>query len=312
VNQNYNNHVNQNDESIVNQNYNNHVSQNYNNHVNKKEGKHVNQNEENLLQDFSAVHVETLSSKRIAYVYHCDNETVEGTETPHSAAVPEMYGGDVVHVADMSSNFLTRPVDISRYGLVFATAQKNFGPAGVTVVLIRKALLESLARTESQPPAGDQKRPPACPLMMSYEVGARHGSLYNTPPTFAILVCNLTMRWMQGSLEHWDRLSRRKSGLLYDAIGRHRGLFFGTADERCRSRMNVTFRVGPCGVPDAELEERFIGEAADTHSITGIRGHRSVGGIRVSLYNAVTLDEVRVLVAFMDAFARIHASPPAH
>lgn len=216
-----------------------------------------------------------------AYLHLTSNETIEGTQW---SQYPDT--GGVPLVADMSSDILSRPVDVSRFGLIYAGAQKNLGPAGVTVVIIR----EDLVREPAWP----------VPTMLRYETHAKHDSLYNTPPTFAIYMMNLVLKWIKrnGGAAAMEARNREKADLLYAAIDASGGFYRGCAQPDSRSIMNVTFRLA-----DGELEKRFLAEAA-ANGFVGLKGHRSVGGLRASIYNAVPLEHVRSLVDFMNEFRR--------
>jgi phosphoserine aminotransferase len=190
----------------------------------------------------------------------------------------------------MSSDFCSRPVDVGRYGVIYAGAQKNAGPAGVTVAIVRDDVLAGV--------------PDGLPTMLDYRTYARHGSLYNTPPVFSIYVLMLVTRWLRdevGGLEAQRTTNRAKAALLYDTIDASGGFFRGHARPEARSLMNVTWRL-----PDEDLERSFVAEAADA-GMTDLRGHRSVGGIRASLYNAMPLEGARALADFMASFATRHA-----
>ena len=221
------------------------------------------------------------------YLYICQNETVNGTafrELPQT--------GDVPLVADVSSCLLSEPVDVTRYGLLYGGVQKNVGPAGVTLVIVQDNLIAEPL--------------PACPTVLSYQVASDNGSLYNTPPCWNIYMCGLVFKWLreQGGLEEIGARNHEKAALLYDRIDASR-LFRGTAQHESRSTMNVTFTTG-----DAELDKAFVAGAAAA-GMGGLKGHRSVGGMRASLYNAVSLDGVRQLVAYMGAFEREHGDAPS-
>jgi len=219
-----------------------------------------------------------------AYLHYTSNNTIVGTQytyVPAARAVPL--------VCDMSSDLLSRPVDLSHHSLIYAGAQKNLGPAGVTVVLIRRDLLERCR--------------PDLPSTMSYAQMAEHNSLLNTPPVFAIYVAGLVAQYLlaQGGLAAAETRNREKAALLYAAIDTSEGFYRGWAQPESRSCMNVTFRL-----PTPALEKRFIIES--THAgLIGLAGHRTVGGIRASLYNAVSLEAVRTLVEFMEDFQQRHA-----
>jgi phosphoserine aminotransferase len=220
-----------------------------------------------------------------SYVYMCTNNTIEGTQY---ASLPETDA--VPLVADMSSDIASRPLDVRRFGLIFAGAQKNLGPAGLTIVIIRRDLAERADKS--------------LPSLMQYRTEIAERSLAHTPPTFAVYVCRLVLEWIeqQGGLRNMQERSEAKAKLLYDAIDAS-DLYSCPVERGSRSRMNVVFRVG--GGKEA-VEKRFASDAAAA-GIAGITGHRSVGGMRVSLYNAVTIEAVEALVAFMGDFARTRA-----
>ncbi len=214
-----------------------------------------------------------------AYVHFTSNNTIEGTEwfaEPEAGAVPL--------VCDASSDILSRPIEVKKYGLIYAGAQKNMGPAGVTVVILRDDLLARV-------PAG-------LPAMLDYKLQAEKGSLYNTPPVFAIYLVRLVLKWLKGigGLTEMERRNREKADVLYNAIDSSGGFYRGTAEPASRSRMNVTFRMA-----SEELEKKFVDEAKAA-KLVGLAGHRSVGGMRASLYNAFPKDGVEALVAFMKDF----------
>jgi phosphoserine aminotransferase len=215
-----------------------------------------------------------------AYVHITSNNTIEGT-TWHS--LPEV--GSVPIVSDSSSDILSRPIDVNRYGLIYAGAQKNLGPAGVTVIVVRKDLLE--------------RSSPDLHTMLSYKVHDAEHSLYNTPPVFAVYVLGLVAKWIlaQGGLETMRVANERKAAKLYEAIDRS-DFYRGTAAREHRSMMNVTFRLRR-----EELEKQFVAEATAA-GLDGLAGHRSVGGIRASLYNAFPEEGVDALVQFMREFAQ--------
>ncbi|CAB3385175.1 Hypothetical predicted protein [Cloeon dipterum] len=220
-----------------------------------------------------------------SYVYICDNETVYGVEYPE---VPDTNG--VPLVADMSSNFLTRTIDFSKYGAIFAGAQKNVGPAGVTIVIIREDLLNNAL--------------PVCPTVLNYTIMARDNSLHNTPPVFSIYVMDLVFNWIksQGGLKEMNRRSQVKSGLIYDTMIATKGFYSCPVNKSSRSRINIPFRIVPADVAkQAELEEKFLAGAEDLGMIQ-LKGHRSVGGIRASLYNAVGVEDVQALADYMTNF----------
>ena len=215
-----------------------------------------------------------------AYVHMTSNNTIYGTEWK---ALPDV--GDIPLVSDTSSDMFSRPIDVARHALIYAGAQKNMGPAGVTVVIIREDLL---ARSAA-----------ALPVMLSYAVHAENGSLYNTPPVFAIYMLGLVTRWLvgQGGLEAMAAVNERKAGTLYAEIDRT-GFYRGTAQKESRSLMNVTFRL-----PSEELEKQFVKDA-EKSGLDGLKGHRSVGGIRASIYNAFPEAGIDALTGFMQEFER--------
>jgi len=220
-----------------------------------------------------------------AYVHFTSNETIQGIQFP---AEPEV--GDVPLVCDASSDFLSRPIDVKRYGLIYAGAQKNVGPAGVTIVIIRQDMLEQV--------------PDDLPTMLNYTVHVEHRSLYNTPPVFAVYVVMLVTRWLLeniGGLEQMHAINQQKAQLLYEAIDRSEGFYRGHAQPDSRSLMNATWRL-----PSEELEVQFVKEAKEA-GLHELKGHRSVGGIRASMYNAMPIDGVRTLVEFMEHFRQKHA-----
>lgn len=217
-----------------------------------------------------------------AYVYYCANETIRGVEF-HS--VPET--GAVPLVADMTSDLLTRPLDVARFGLVFASAQKNLGPAGLTIVIVREDLIGHAH--------------PQTPGLYDYALHARERSMANTPPTFAWYMAGLVLKWLkrEGGVAEMERRSRRRAEKLYAFIDTS-GLYRNDIDPACRSRLNVTFRLA-----DATLEPEFLREAA-AEGLTSLAGHRSVGGLRASLYNAMPEAGVEALIEFMREFERRH------
>jgi phosphoserine aminotransferase len=217
-----------------------------------------------------------------SYVHITTNNTIEGTEWK---AFPDV--GSVPLVADASSDILSGPIDVGKFGLIYAGAQKNLGPSGVTLVIVREDLLE---RSDK-----------GLPTMLSYKVQADNNSLYNTPNTFGIYIFGLVMQWLKslGGLAAIARLNQRKATLLYSEIDRT-GFYRGTAQKESRSLMNVTFRL-----PSEELEKTFDRQAAAA-GFDGLKGHRSVGGLRASIYNAFPEDGVAGLVDFMREFERTH------
>jgi len=217
-----------------------------------------------------------------AYVHMTSNNTIEGTQCRD---LPDV--GSVPLVSDTSSDMFSRPIDVPRHGLIYAGAQKNMGPAGVTVVIIRAELLERSQKT--------------LPTMLNYAVHAENGSLYNTPPAFAVYALGLVMKWLraQGGLDAIARANERKAAKLYSEIDRT-GFYRGTAQKNSRSLMNVTFRL-----PSEDLESQFVREATAA-GLDGLKGHRSVGGMRASIYNAFPETGIDALVQFMQQFERTH------
>jgi phosphoserine aminotransferase len=220
------------------------------------------------------------------YVYIATNETIQGVEFAEIPTVPD----GAVLVADASSDFLCRPIEIERFGLLFAGAQKNAGPAGVTVVMLREDLLERI--------------PEGLPTMLDYRTYTEHGSLYNTPPVFSIYVLSLVTRWLRdevGGLASMEERNRVKAALLYAEIDAAPDFYRGHAEPGSRSLMNVTWRL-----PTEELEAAFVAEAA-AEGMIELTGHRSIGGVRASIYNAMPREGAERLAAFMRDFRDRHA-----
>ncbi|MBU0997435.1 MAG: 3-phosphoserine/phosphohydroxythreonine transaminase [Firmicutes bacterium] len=219
------------------------------------------------------------------YLYMCENNTIYGTVF-HD--LPNTKGK--VLVSDMSSCILSEPVDVSKYGLIYAGAQKNIGPAGTTIVIIREDLLRVDLDT-------------SVPTMLSYQIHADNNSLYNTPPTYGIYICGLVFKWLLnlGGLEEMKKINLKKANLLYDYLDSSK-LFIGNVEKKDRSLMNVTFHT-----PSEELDNAFIKESVE-RGFTNLKGHRSVGGIRASIYNAMPYEGVKALVDFMEDFERRHTS----
>jgi phosphoserine aminotransferase len=215
------------------------------------------------------------------YIHVTSNETIQGVEYPPGF---EPAAGAPL-VCDASSDLLSRPLAIERYGLLYAGAQKNAAPAGLTLVVVRDDVLATI--------------PPDLPTMLDYRTFVEHRSLYNTPPVFAIYVLMLVTRWIRdevGGLDAMLERNREKAGLLYEAIDASEGFFLGHAAPEARSLMNVTFRLRT-----PELDRAFL-EEAERADLVELQGHRSVGGIRASIYNAMPLDGVRALRELMDGF----------
>jgi phosphoserine aminotransferase len=220
-------------------------------------------------------------SDRPAYVHITSNNTIYGTQWQHYPDV-----GDYPLVADMSSDILSRLFDASKFALIYAGTQKNIGSAGVTVIIIRQSWLDQASTT--------------IPTILRYATFAKNNSLYNTPPTFAVYLMSLVLEWIeaQGGVAAIDRINRQKAAVVYTAVDRSGGFYRGHAQPESRSLMNATFRL-----PSEELEKQFMSEAKAARMI-GLGGHRSVGGIRVSLYNGVSLEACEALAAYMDEFMR--------
>ncbi|MFZ3216608.1 MAG: 3-phosphoserine/phosphohydroxythreonine transaminase [Candidatus Acidiferrales bacterium] len=216
-----------------------------------------------------------------SYVYLCTNNTIEGSQWQ---SLPET--GEVPLVADMSSDILSRPVDVRRFGLIFAGAQKNLGPSGTTVVIVRRDLAERADKN--------------LPTVLQYRTHIKERSLYHTPPTFAVYIVGLVLEWIEseGGAAAVAKRNDAKAKLLYDAMDSSGGYYVGHIERDSRSKMNVTFRVAG---GNEDLEKKFAKEAAAA-KLVGLAGHRSIGGMRASIYNAVTLDAVESLVSFMRNF----------
>jgi phosphoserine aminotransferase len=216
-----------------------------------------------------------------AYLHYTPNETIHGVEF-HS--IPDV---SVPLVADMSSTLLSRPLDVSRFALIYAGAQKNIGPAGLTIVIVRDDLIGDVL--------------PGTPSMFDYQIHAADGSMNNTPPTYAWYIAGLVFQWLksQGGLREIGQRNRAKAERLYDAI-EHSNYYRNPVEPDCRSWMNVPFTL-----PDAKLDSVFLSEAKQA-GLLSLKGHRSVGGMRASLYNAMPLEGVEALVDFMAGFASRH------
>ena len=217
-----------------------------------------------------------------AYVHICSNETIGGVEYPFTPDV-----GEVPLVADMSSCILSRPIDVARYGLIYGGAQKNIGPAGLTIVIVREDLLGQAL--------------PVTPSAFDYKTVADNDSMYNTPPTYAIYIAGLVFQWLQaeGGLAAIAERNRAKAALLYDLLDA--SAFYASPVQRdCRSLMNVPFKL-----KDEALDAAFL-KGAEAQGLLQLKGHRSVGGMRASIYNAMPVEGVRTLVAYMKGFEAAH------
>ena len=223
-------------------------------------------------------------SDNAAYLHICYNNTIFGTEYHY---VPETNG--VPLIADMSSDMLSRPVDFSKFSLIYAGVQKNLGPAGGCLVVARKSFIENSPQT--------------LPTMLRYDTYAKNNSLYNTPPAFGIYMVGKVAAWIkeQGGLKAMEKQNAAKAKLVYDAIDNSNGFYRGHADKDSRSFMNVTFRL-----PTEELEAKFAAEALPL-GISGVKGHRSVGGMRTSIYNAMPMEGCQALVDFMEKFRKANS-----
>jgi phosphoserine aminotransferase len=212
------------------------------------------------------------------YLYFVSNNTIYGTQ------FAEMPKSELMLISDMSSDILSRKVDVSKFGLIFAGAQKNLGPAGVTLVIIREDLLD--------------RTPANTPTMLRYKTHADTGSMFNTPPTFAVYIVAEVLKWLkaQGGVTVMEKINREKADLLYNAIDAT-DYYRGHAEAASRSTMNISFNL-----PTPELEQKFIAEATAA-GLNGLKGHRSIGGCRASIYNAFPREGVVKLVEFMKAFA---------
>jgi len=219
---------------------------------------------------------------KAAYVHFCHNETIHGVEFKSEPAVP----AGVPLICDMSSDFVSQPIDVSKYAMIYAGAQKNAGPAGVVIAIVRDDLLERV--------------PANLPTMLDYKIMAENASLYNTPPCWSIYMCGLVFQWIKGlgGLDAIYKINQQKAKLVYDAIDSSGGFYRGHAKVEARSIMNVPFRM-----PSEELEDLFVKEAKKAELI-GLKGHRSVGGLRASIYNALPLASVKALVEFMAEFQK--------
>ena len=218
-------------------------------------------------------------SENADYVYICENNTIYGTKFWQ---LPNTKGKDLV--ADVSSCFLSEPVDVTKYGMIYGGVQKNIGPAGVVIAIIR----EDLIREDVLP---------GTPTMLRYKIHADNGSLYNTPPAYGIYICGKVFKWLKkmGGLEAMKAHNEKKAALLYDYLDSS-AMFHGTVEKKDRSLMNVPFVTG-----NADLDAKFVKEA-EAAGLVSLKGHRSVGGMRASIYNAMPMEGVEKLVAFMKKF----------
>ena len=217
------------------------------------------------------------------YVYMCDNNTIYGTkfkEYPNTGKIPL--------ICDMSSCFLSEPIDVRKFGMIYAGAQKNVGPAGVTIIIIRDDLVE---RSKELP----------LPVYLRYAPHVENGSMYNTPPTYGIYICGKVFKWLlkNGGLEKRRQVNEEKAKILYDYLDNSK-FYKTTVQKDSRSLMNVTFRT-----PSDELDAEFL-EGAKKYKFTNLKGHRSTGGLRASIYNAMPIDGVKALVKYLKEFEEAH------
>lgn len=220
-------------------------------------------------------------SENTNYIHYTSNETIEGVEFKR-----DLDGGGIPVICDMSSNILSKTIDIEKYALIYAGAQKNIGPSGVTLIIIRDDMLEKVPENQH--------------TMLDYRAIASKDSMLNTPNTWGIYIIDLVCQWLteQGGVSEMEKKNEEKAGILYDAIDSSDGFYRGHADKSARSLMNVTFNL-----PSEELEKQFAAEAT-AQGLNGLKGHRSVGGIRASIYNAFPKKGVEVLVDFMSDFSQ--------
>ena len=219
-------------------------------------------------------------NKDAAYVHYCTNETINGVEF---VDVPDTHGVPIV--ADMSSHILSRPIDVSRYGVIYGGAQKNIGPAGLCLVIVREDLLERAS--------------PLTPAVFHWKTQAENQSMINTPPTYGIYMAGLVFEWLlaQGGVEAIEQVNIAKANLLYDYLDQT-DFYYNPIQPAFRSRMNIPFRL-----QDEALNDAFL-KAADARGLLQLKGHRSVGGMRASIYNAMPVEGVKALVAFMQEFEK--------
>lgn len=232
-------------------------------------------------QGFSYIPGDIKVDGNAAYVHFTSNNTIKGTQWDK---FPQT--GDIPLICDMSSDIMSRPFDASPFGMIYAGAQKNIGPSGTALVIIRKDMLDRV-------PAG-------LPTMLKYSTYTEEGSMYNTPACFSIYTINLVLKWIEetiGGLVEMEQINKEKGAAIYDFIDKS-GFYKGTAAKDSRSLMNVTFRL-----PNEDLEKVFVAEATKS-GLGGLKGHRSVGGCRASIYNAVGVDAVKALVEFMSEFQK--------
>jgi len=232
-------------------------------------------------KDFTYVPKEWKLSENAAYLHITTNNTIRGTEWKIDPDVP----ADVPLIADMSSNFLSKPMDFSKYDMIYGGAQKNIGPAGATFVVIKKSMMEKIN--------------PNLPSMMNYNTHVSKDSMFNTPPTFAIYVIGEVLKWIEknGGLMGMQKINEEKAAYIYDVID-GTDFYTGTVVKEDRSLMNIPFRL-----PTEELEKKFVSEAT-ANNMFNLKGHRSVGGCRASVYNSLPMDSAKVLAKFMLDFEK--------
>lgn len=233
-------------------------------------------------KNFSYIPSNISFNDNISYAHITSNNTIYGTQWQNYPAI-----GDTPLVSDMCSDFLSKPVDIKKFGVIYASAQKNLGPAGVTVVIVREDLVD---------------RGKNLPTMINYKTHAEKNSLFNTPPCFSIYVCKLVLEWISsvGGLNEIEKRNKKKSSILYGLIDKSNGFYKGHAEPNSRSHMNVTFRL-----PSEELEAECVSQAKGK-GFVGIKGHKSVGGMRISLYNAVEIEAAKAVSKFLKEFQEMH------
>jgi len=219
-----------------------------------------------------------------AYVHVTSNETIGGVQYKEFPTF-----GNIPVIADMSSDILSRPIDVSQFGMIYAGAQKNLGPSGVTIVIVRDDLIAESPKT--------------IPAMFRYDTHSKANSLYNTPPSFAVYMVGLTLKWIKekGGVAELAKINEAKTKLIYDVIDESNGFYIGCAQKQNRSTMNITFRI-----KSEDLEKQFLKEA-EAAGFIGLKGHRDVGGLRASTYNAVSYESCAQLAQFMKTFMQANA-----
>lgn len=243
-----------------------------------------------------------INGKKFSYVYLCENETVHGVEWP---SLPKCLEDreDIEIVADLSSDILSRKVDISKYGVIMAGAQKNIGLAGLTLYIIKKSILENITKAEANDELLAKLNVPVTPIAFDYPIVVKNNSAYNTIPIFTLHIMDLVFQNLleHGGVEHQEKENNQKAEILYGALDKLSDFYNLPVDPKCRSKMNVVFTLKKDG-----LDELFLKEAA-AEKLTGLKGHRSVGGFRASIYNAVSVQSVEKLAKFATDFAQKHS-----